>query len=134
METMVLLVVVALAGAGALVAVVLCALQQAEHRARGLLPGPDPRGTTSALLDAVLGAVPIRRVRHDGLSFEDGSGILLAGADRDALRRLVGLAAVREVVLERVYQLTGGLRLVFRGGDRRLFLDVGGVHLVTAAD
>jgi hypothetical protein len=123
--------VVALVAAG-LVGLVVAFLQQDEHRRRGLLPGPDPRTATSALLDAVLGAVPIRRVREGGVAFEDGSGILLAAPDRAALAELVRLAAVRDVVLERVYELAEGLRLVFRGDDRRVFVDVGALQLVAA--
>jgi hypothetical protein len=132
MAAMTLLVILTVSGACALAALALVALQHDEHRRSGLLGGPDPRTATSALLDAVLGVVPIRNVRHGGLAFEDGSGILLAHPDRVALAELVRLAAVRDVVLERVYELTEGLRLVFRGGDRRLFVDVGALQLVVA--
>jgi hypothetical protein len=132
MAAMTLLVILVASAACALVGLAMAALQHDEHRRNGLLPGPDPRTATSALLDAVLGAVPVRRVRHGGLAFEDGSGILLERADRVALAELVRLAAARDVVLERVYQLTEGLRLVFRGGDRRLFVDVGALQLVAA--
>jgi hypothetical protein len=127
-----LLALVVALGAGGLLAVVLMALQQDAHRRNGLLPGPDPRTSTSALLDAVVAAVPIRTVRDGGVAFEDGSGILLAGPDRVALAELVRLSAVRDVVLERVYQLTEGLRLVFRGDDRRVYVDVGALQLVAA--
>jgi hypothetical protein len=125
-----LLVLLAGSIAALLGVVVVCALQQHEHRIRGLLPGPDPRASDSGLLHAVLGAVPLRRVGHGGIRFEDGSGLLLERPDGAALNELVGFAAAREVVLERVYQLSEGLRLVFRGGDRRLMVDVGGVKLV----
>ena len=53
------------------------ALEQDDHRRAGLLPGPDPRTATGALLENVLGAVPVRRVRQGSVAFEDGSGILL---------------------------------------------------------
>jgi hypothetical protein len=124
--------VVALGAAGFL-GIVLMALQQDAHRRHGLLPGPDPRTSTGALLDAVVGAVPVRTVRDGGVAFEDGSGILLARPDRTALAELVRLAAVRDVVLEHVDQLTDGLRLVFRGDDRRIAVDVGALQLAAAS-
>jgi hypothetical protein len=95
-----------------------------------MLPGPDPRTSLGSLLDAVLGSVPIGRVRQGGVAFEDGSGILFSGPDPETLAELGRLAAAREVVLERVYELREGLRLVFRGGDTRLLVDVAALQLV----
>jgi hypothetical protein len=132
MSQMWVLVMLAAGSAAGLGAVVLCALQQHEHRMNGLLPGPDPRASTSSLLKAVAGAVPLRRVGHRALSFEDGSGLLISSPDRAALNELVSVAAARDVVLERVDQLSEGLRLVFRGGDHRVTVDVDDLKLVAA--
>jgi hypothetical protein len=130
MKTMELVMLLVGAGAVLLLSVVAAALQQAEHRRTGLLPGPDPRAKTESLLDAVLGAVPIHQVRQGSVAFEDGSGLLLSEPDRKSLDELSRLAAAREVVLERVYELTLGWRLVFRDGSAQTYVDVAAWHLV----
>jgi hypothetical protein len=117
-------------GAGLLLAVMVITLQQDEHRRSGLIEGPDPRAKTASLLDAVLQAVPLARVRKGSLAFEDGSGLLLSEPDSESLDELSRLSAVREVVLERVYEMSAGWRLVFRGGSTRAFVDVRAWHLV----
>jgi hypothetical protein len=113
-----------------LVGVAVIALQQAEHRRTGLLPGPDPRLSTGSLLDAVLGAVPIRLVRQGSVAFEDGSGLLLSDPDRESMDVLSRLSGACDVVLERVYELTQGWRLVFRGGTTQAYVDVSAWQLV----
>jgi hypothetical protein len=125
MATMQALAILVGMGAVLLACVAAITLQQAEHRRTGLLPGPDPRTATGAILHSVLGAVPVRRVRQGSVEFEDGSGLLLAAPDRMSLVRLSGLAAAGEIVLERVYELTVGWRLVFSGESGRALVDVG---------
>ncbi len=109
------------------------ALEQDGHRRAGLLPGPDPRTTTGALLQNVLGAVPVRRVCQGSVVFEDGSGILVEVPDRGALAMLSRLAADREVLLEQVHELTIGWRLVFGTGSTRALVDVDGFHVADTA-
>jgi hypothetical protein len=117
-------------GAVGLVSFVAIFLQQTDHRRTGLLPGPDPRLTTEALLRDVLGAVPVHDVGTDEVSFEDGSGLVLSEPDEELLSELGRLAAVRDVFLERVYEMTQGWRLVFRGGDAQAYVDVRAWSLV----
>lgn len=124
--------VMLLAGLGAalLILVMVIALQQDEHKRTGLIAGPDPRAKTSSLLDAVLRAVPLAQVRKGSLAFEDGSGLLLSEPDSESLDSLSRLAAAREVFLVRVYEMSVGWRLVFRGGSTQAFVDVTAWHLV----
>ena len=59
--------------------------------------------------------------------------MLLRSPDRAAtVTSWCGFAAARDVVLERVDELSEGLRLVFRGGDRRVTVDVDDLKLVAA--
>jgi hypothetical protein len=129
MNQMWLLALMAGCGALTLMAIVVMYLQQEEHKRNGMLPAPDPRLS----LPSVLGLAPIRRVRAGGVAFADGSGLLFSHPDRENLAALGRLAAVRDVVLERVYELSAGMRLVFRGGDTRLPVDVESLQVVLPA-
>jgi hypothetical protein len=120
-------------GAMLLLSITFMAVQQDEHRRSGLIPGHDPRAETASLLDATLRAVPVRQVRAGSLAFEDGSGLLLAEPDARLLDQLSHLATAREVFLERVYEMSAGWRLVFRGGSMQAFVDVRSWHLVAPA-
>jgi hypothetical protein len=133
METMDLLIVMLLCGAVGLGMVAVFSLTQDSHRRAGLLPGPDPRGTTGALLENLFGAVPVRRVRQGSVAFEDGSGLLLEAADGRELAALSRLAAGCEVLLERVYELSTGWRLVFGGNRVHALVDVQGFHVAAPA-
>ncbi len=124
MGTMNLLVVLAACGAAVLGCFAVIALQQDEHVRSGLLPGPDPRTGPGALLHSVLGAVPVRRVHRGSVEFEDGSGLLLDAPDPRGLAELSRLAAGREVLLEHVYELTVGWRLVFSDQAASALVDV----------
>jgi hypothetical protein len=117
-------------GAAALASFMAMVLQQDEHRRTGLLPGPDPRLTTEALLRDVLGAVPVQDVGPDEVAFEDGSGLMLSEPDADLLSELGRIAAARDIFLERVYEMTQGWRLVFRGGEVQAYVDVRAWSLV----
>jgi hypothetical protein len=130
MESMYLAMLFAGLGAALLVSVMSIALQQDQHKRTGLIAAPDPRGKTESLLDAVLRAVPLAKVRKGSLAFEDGSGLLLSEPDSESLDALSRLACAREVFLVRVYEMSAGWRLVFRGGSTRTFVDVSGWHLV----
>ena len=133
MSTMYLAIMLAAGAAALLAAVVVMKLQQDEHRRTGLLPGADPRTRTAALLNAVVGAAPILRVRRGGVSFEDGSGLLLSEPEPEALDALGRLVAKGQVYLDRVYELTKGWRLVFRSGSRIALVDVQAWRIVAPA-
>jgi hypothetical protein len=129
MNQMWLLVLMAGCGALGFTAVVVMYLQQEEHRRNGMLPAPAPRPS----LPSVVGLAPIRRVRAGGVAFADGSGLLFSHPDRENLAALGRLVAARDVVLERVYELTVGMRLVFRSGDTRLPVDVEALQVILPA-
>ncbi len=133
MDPVYLVVLLAGLAAMSLVSVMLIALQQDEHRRNGLIAGPDPRAEPASLLDAVMRAVPLTKVRAGSLAFEDGSGLLLSEPDPSSLDELSRLAAAREVFLERVYEMSAGWRFVFRSGSTQAFVDVGAWRLVAPA-